>query len=280
KFRFFTYPYVARSWPYNAENPTSISVSDLKLFNLPYPIFYFEKWIVVLPNKQLFCKNYWPFTLLCCFLYIPGLVAIVVVLSLIPVYLSTNPISGTTINSFLLPYNVTYGTNFKSDSVSAIPNLNSLATQLMNQYSNTDISVITTLFISTESNASGKRRRETRSTNEQCEVNPNTTGDLLFVAFIVKPRFSCLLNGCRKNFNETFEKVTAIIRSQALILLTLANGSTIMTETVFCSTGQVKPVELTTIVSTTKATTTTSITMMTTTTTTTTTGILFDFGHI
>ena len=36
------YPYVPRCSLQNAENPTSISVSVLELFNLPYPIFYFE----------------------------------------------------------------------------------------------------------------------------------------------------------------------------------------------------------------------------------------------
>ncbi len=42
KISFSTYGYVPRSWLHYDENPTSIAVSVLELFNLQYPTFYFE----------------------------------------------------------------------------------------------------------------------------------------------------------------------------------------------------------------------------------------------
>ena len=42
KISFSTYGYVPRSWLHNDENPNSIAVFVLELFNLQYPIFYFE----------------------------------------------------------------------------------------------------------------------------------------------------------------------------------------------------------------------------------------------
>ena len=42
KISFSTYGHVPLSWLYNDENPTSIAVFVLELFNLQYPTFYFE----------------------------------------------------------------------------------------------------------------------------------------------------------------------------------------------------------------------------------------------
>ncbi|CAF1441172.1 unnamed protein product [Adineta ricciae] len=191
-------------------------------------------------------RSNWPLVLLCCFLGIIGLVAAIVVLSLIPLYLSNNGIFGASSSSFTSPYTASYGTNFKSDGKSVIPNLNSLTTQLMSQYPDVDISVMTTTFIPTNSNISGKRRRQIRSINEKCEVDPKTTGDFLAIAFIIKPRFPCHVVSCKKKFDETFEKVTAIIRSQTTLMLTLVDGSTITIQITFCRTGQIQPVNPTT----------------------------------
>ena len=42
KISFSTYGYVPRSWLHNDENPISIVVFVLELFNLQYTTFYFE----------------------------------------------------------------------------------------------------------------------------------------------------------------------------------------------------------------------------------------------
>ena len=42
KISFSTYSYVPQSWLHNDENPTSIAVFVVELFNLQYPTFYFE----------------------------------------------------------------------------------------------------------------------------------------------------------------------------------------------------------------------------------------------
>jgi hypothetical protein len=96
-------------------------------------------------TKFYLCRRWLPLSFLCCLLCVPALVAAVVVVGLIPTYLSTRYLGGIYTGSCMryffsmrhlrpqslcflvvLPVKVTYGTNFNSVDSSAVPNLNNL----------------------------------------------------------------------------------------------------------------------------------------------------------
>ncbi|CAF1415398.1 unnamed protein product [Adineta ricciae] len=199
-------------------------------------------------------RRRWPILIICCGLCLFVPVAIVVVASLIPTYLSRSDFATRNTGLFNIPLDVSYSTNVKSTDVSQGPGVTDLTTKLMQQYPSATIETIKTLFIASVSTSASKKRRNTVTKMQECTTYPGTSGDFLYISFVIKRRNACVSNGCLKAFNETLQKISTALRLNTALLLTMANGSTVTAQVAFCSFNQV---QLTTPISTNTTTPTT-----------------------
>ncbi|CAF0915631.1 unnamed protein product [Adineta ricciae] len=188
-------------------------------------------------------RRRWPILIICCGLCLFVPVAIVVVASLIPTYLSRSDFA--TRNTglctiFAFHVNLMHSTNVKSTDVSQGPGVTDLTTKLMQQYPSATIETIKTLFIASVSTSASKKRRNTVTKMQECTTYPGTSGDFLYISFVIKRRNACVSNGCLKAFNETLQKISTALRLNTALLLTMANGSTVTAQVAFCSFNQVQ----------------------------------------
>ncbi|UJR07325.1 hypothetical protein I4U23_011612 [Adineta vaga] len=160
------------------------------------------------------------------------IVGIVVILSLIPTYLSTKNLAGINTNSFTVSLAIIYKTSFKSIDSSSIPNQNLL---LMKEYPLTYVNVFNMKFISTSLMSFGKTRRETASTNDPCIIDSSTANDLMSMNVLIEYRSSCHPIFCQKKFNETVERIMETLKLNITLPVTLTNSSIVTVQLVFCS---------------------------------------------
>ena len=121
----------------------------------------------------------------------------------------------------------------------------------MQQYPSATIETIKTLLTPLVSTSANKKRRNTvyvvnlfqsfltfaycSTKMQECAAQSGTSGDFLYISFIIKPRNACVSNGCLKAFNETLQEISTALRLNTALLLTMANGSTVTAQVVFCS---------------------------------------------
>ncbi|CAF0829078.1 unnamed protein product [Adineta steineri] len=217
----------------------------------------------------------------CCCCGISGalIVAGVIILSLIPTYLSDNTVA---LNSsqFYNIYSVTYGTNYQGNNSVKLANTSSLIPTLENAYSLTnDISAIVSFQFSNSIGTSTTGRKKRLFDLKQCTKNSLLSGYQMNIKFrvLIPQRYS---SDASRTLYKTNVQNTIQNNYKRLSLVTVFdNGKTASIDMDFCAVEQISNSSYsdpdtitTTLTSTTTATTiTTTTTTITTSTTSTTT---------
>ncbi|CAF4046890.1 unnamed protein product, partial [Adineta steineri] len=177
----------------------------------------------------------------CCSYILLGIIASVIVISLIPLYLSDRQISRNT--DCIISMTVSYGTNLKGGSSLTIANVNAIANTLRKAYGFDNLSIKSILFVSssTTTTTTNKRRRrhwrqrrQTETSVDSCQKTTNTIGDALSIVFTIKQSTPCPTVSSKQKFISACQ---AKINASNYILnlqINFTNGQTSSVDINFC----------------------------------------------
>ncbi|CAF3923485.1 unnamed protein product, partial [Adineta steineri] len=177
----------------------------------------------------------------CCSYILLGIIASVIVISLIPLYLSDRQISRNT--DCTISMTVSYGTNLKGGSSLTIANVNAIANTLRKAYGFDNLSIQSIQFVSssTTTTTNNKRRRrhwrqrrQTETSVDSCQKTTNTIGDALSIVFTIKQSTPCPTVSSKQKFISACQ---AKINASNYILnlqINFTNGQTSSVDINFC----------------------------------------------